>query len=182
MGATVVNNLYVNMLPLTKLLKTCMISVLFVFSGNAYANNVFEKPVITKELVLKANKDQVWSALTDHNELEKWWNKGVRLEPFVGGEFYEPWGDGQLATGKVAQLAPLKFIEFTWQEKTWNSFENTKCSFTLKEFSGKTVIYVEHSGWEIFKSEEKVKRLVKGFEQEWDSLLPKLKRHIESKE
>ena len=167
------------MIPRTSFMASITVILLTLGGCTTFADTATE-PVINKKLVLKASQEEVWSALTTHSELEKWWNKGVKLEPFVGGEFYEPWGDGQLATGKVLKLSPLKSIEFTWREKYWMAFENTQCLFIIENLSDKTVLHVEHSGWEVFKDEEKRIKLLKGFEQGWNALLPKLKKYIES--
>gem|GEM_PF-1524524 len=162
-----------------KLFKIYMVMALLFLSSVIHSDTIKKPIVIYKQLILSASKNKVWSALTENKELSKWWNKGVRLEPFFGGQFYEPWGEGQLATGKVLELKKMDSITFTWHEKYWKKYENTKCTFTLKELSGTTVLEVRHSGWEIFKDSEKRARLVKGFRKGWDDLLPKLKKHIE---
>lgn len=155
-----------------------IVLLLYLFSSISSADSSL-KPVIYKKVILSGGVDLVWSALTDHHELEKWWNKGVKLEPVVGGQFYEPWGNGQLATGVVLKLNPLKSIEFSWREKYWQKTKKTICEFTLEEASDKTTLYVRHSGWELFKNETRRQQLIKGFDQGWNSLLSKLKRHIE---
>lgn len=135
--------------------------------------------LILKSIVIKTTKKRLWSALTQEEELNHWWNKGVKLEPSIGGEFYEPWGDGQLATGKVIHVKILEEIEFTWQEKYWNLSEETICHFSLKEADGKTILEVKHSGWDTFKDPEYREKLIEGFKSGWDFLLPKLKKYIE---
>lgn len=167
------------MLLLIKLSKAFAAITLLVLSSVTYVHAVEKPIVIYKRLSLSSSKDGVWSALTEHKELSIWWNKGVQLEPFVGGKFYEPWGEGQLATGKVLKLKKLNSITFTWQEKNWKTFEHTQCTFTLKKLEGATILEVRHSGWETFKNAQKRARIVKAFSQGWDSLLPKLKKYIE---
>jgi len=106
------------MVDLMKSPQFYIVLLLYLFSSISSADSSL-KPVIYKKVILSGGVDLVWSALTDHHELEKWWNKGVKLEPVVGGQFYEPWGNGQLATGVVLKLNPLKSIEFSWREKYW---------------------------------------------------------------
>jgi uncharacterized protein YndB with AHSA1/START domain len=145
------------------------------------SNTVFgTEELIHKQIVLQTKKEKVWSALTDQNELGKWWNKGVKLDPYIGGQFYEPWGEGQLATGKVIDLKLHKFIKFTWKEKYWNPSENTVCTFFLEEAKEGTVLKVYHSGWESIKDLDRRKELVKGFNKGWDHLLPKLVKDIQN--
>ncbi len=167
------------MLLFIKLSKTYAVVTLLFLSSAIYADEKKKHIVIYEQLILSASKGKVWSTLTEHKELSRWWNKGVRLEPFVGGQFYEPWGEGQLATGKVLKLKKMDSITFTWQEKSWKAYENTQCTFNLKKLSGTTLLEVKHSGWETFKDVKKRARLVKGFKKGWGALLPKLKKYIE---
>ncbi len=155
-------------------------SIMLLILGSLSFAGVKNEEVIYKKLILKASKEQIWSTLTDQNELGKWWNKGVRLEPYVGGQFYEPWGEGQLATGKVVDLKFQKFIKFTWKEKYWNSSESTVCTFFLEKVEKGTVLKIHHSGWESIKELSKRKKLIEGFQKGWDLLLPKLKKYVES--
>ena len=157
------------------------IVMLLLTSTNSTIASSLKGSVIQKKLILKVSKKKVWAALTRSNELDKWWHKGVILEPSIGGGFYEPWGVRQLATGTVLMLKPLQFIEFTWREKSWNILEKTKCSFTIKELAGTTTLYIEHSGWEIFKDKKKREELIKGFNKGWDALLPRLEKYMTSK-
>lgn len=136
--------------------------------------------VINKSLSISANKERVWSVLTDEAELARWWNKGVKLEPFVDGEFYEPWGNDQLATGKVLFVEPVENIRFTWKEKTWSDDQQTVCEFSISEEEGVTTLLVKHSGWEVFQNSKD--QMMDGFSQGWDFLLPKLKNYIESEQ
>lgn len=136
--------------------------------------------VIHKSLIIHAPKSLVWSALTTESGLNKWWGKGVKLEPFVGGEFYEPWGDGQLATGTVLRVEPQEFVEFSWQEKYWNPPENTVCIFSLEQTQEFTTLTVKHRGWESFQDPEVRAQLIEGFHNGWDFLLPKLQKYVES--
>ena len=162
--------------PKIKLFNLSLV-VLLVLSSIAFSQ-IDQESVISKKLILKAKKEKVWSALTDKNALSKWWHQGVVLEPYIGGKFYEPWGDNQLATGEVKNIRITEYIEFTWKEKYWASSESTICRFTLKEVNNITTLDIKHSGWETFKDEENRKKLIQGFHKGWDLLLPKLKRYL----
>jgi uncharacterized protein YndB with AHSA1/START domain len=145
---------------------------------NCFAGPKQPDPVsIYKSIQLNAKKEQVWSALTSAPELGQWWNKGVRLDPRVDGDFYEPWGQGQLATGKVLDVVPGIKIKFTWQEKTWAIDQSTICVFEIIEEDRRVVLRVTHSGWDVFGSTKL--QMMEGFGKGWDFLLPKLKSYLE---
>ncbi len=137
-----------------------------------------EKPVVAKTMTSRVERSELWETLTNKKNLSEWWNKGVRLEPDMGGAFYEPWGKDQLATGKVVDIDIDTMIKFTWREKTWNSSIYTVCEFQLVEGVEETTLKVVHSGWEKFPKESQ-KQLIEGFGKGWDSLLAKLKVYLE---
>lgn len=162
---------------------TLFIFTLFIFTLISLSNtSVASEPtelIIQKSLNINLSKEQVWSALTNETELAKWWNQDVRLEPYVGGEFYEPWGDNQLATGTVLSVTPLETIKFTWKEKSWKAVEETICEFSIEENNGTTTLKIRHFGWETFPTATQ-KQMVDGFNSGWDSLLLKFKSYIDS--
>ncbi len=166
------------MLKSLNLAKIYLLIVLLFISFNT-ETSVSKEIFILKSITLQASQEQVWSALTNEGDLSQWWNQGVKLEPYLGGLFYEPWGNNQLATGTVKNLALLNFIEFTWREKYWQTSEVTLCRFSLKEVNGSTLLQVKHSGWNTFKSSDDRKKMIKGFESGWDFLLPKLKKFLD---
>jgi hypothetical protein len=76
---------------------------------------------IEKEIDINTSPMKVWEALSNPMLLAKWWQEGMKLEPKVGGEFYEPWkdanGSAQLATGIVEAVIPQKYLQFSWISK-----------------------------------------------------------------
>jgi uncharacterized protein YndB with AHSA1/START domain len=159
-------------------LSSFLILMLFV-SSCITDSNLKNENVIYKKIYLKAKKEKVWSALTDERELAKWWNKGVKLQPYRNGQFYEPWGEGQLATGSVINLKLQEFITFTWKEKYWSPSESSVCTFSIEEHKEGTMLKIHHSGWESISDLNKRKKLIEGFNQGWDVLLPKLVKYIQ---
>lgn len=144
------------------------------------ASNKGLKNSFSKEVIIKAKPSVVWSMLTSEKHLGQWWNKGVRLEPFVGGDFYEPWGKGQLATGKVIKLVHAESITFTWKEKNWKAGQETLCTFYIKERNGRTFLRVQHSGWSSFSDLKERQQVMNGFKKGWDYFLGKLKNYTDS--
>ena len=158
-------------------IKIILLSMLF--SLNAVCS---DENVIVKSLTLKAKQSDVWRALTTAEELGKWWGPGVRLEAVKGGDFYEPWGNDQLATGKVESVRNGSYIKFTWQEKTWQPSQITVCEFTLTHAEGATTLNIRHSGWETFTDVEARRRVIEGFKVGWDRVvLSKLKKYFEDR-
>lgn len=156
-------------------LKGLCVFFLFPISYPSLAKNP-DTFVIEKSIGFHGTGGAIWSALTEESELALWWNEGVRLEPKVGGAFYEPWGNGQLATGKVLEVVPNRRIRFTWQEKTWRPNQKTVCEFSIEIEKDQSVLKVSHSGWEVFS--ETRQAMMSGFSRGWDQILPKLHEYL----
>ncbi len=136
---------------------------------------------IEKEIDVNTSPMKVWEALSNPMLLAKWWQEGMKLEPKVGGEFYEPWkdanGSAQLATGIVEAVIPQKYLQFSWVEKPWEANQKTVCSFELTEIQSMTRLSLIHSGWDRFPA-ERAATLKNGFEAGWDAILNNLKNFL----
>src|SRR5581483_10377359 len=53
-----------------------------------------EARTVRKEARIKAPASAVWKALTDADELVKWFPTGARVKPGVGGGIWLSWGPG----------------------------------------------------------------------------------------
>ena len=71
---------------------------------------------ITREVVLEAPREEVWSALTDPDRLREWFASDVELEPVPGGEGVFRWGDGEERHAVVEEVEPERRFAFTWEE------------------------------------------------------------------
>ena len=161
-----IKNLFMSILFKKNLMVQMLVSLCLSLISCSSVTKEVKSLVIEKTVSLSGDKEQVWSALTDEVELSQWWGKKVRLDPKVNGEFYEPWGDGQLATGVVLSVTPQKTIKFTWREKTWSSGQQTVCEFSIEKSSSGTLLKIKHSGWEIFGDSKN--QMVEGFNRGWD--------------
>ena len=155
--------------------KFILLGLMLVTLGCQSGRKMSDTVSIEKSVVLNSSKEKVWKALTDEKELGQWWNKGVRLEPRLDGDFYEPWGKGNLATGKVIEVENQKMIQFTWREKAWKANQETICQFSLEEKDNKTHFTVTHSGWEQFENQ---KQLIESFEMGWSGIFKLLEKHL----
>lgn len=60
----------------------------------AGAGGSAEGRVLVKEIAIRATADAVWRALTDGEELRRWFPADARVEPGVGGKVWVSWGQG----------------------------------------------------------------------------------------
>jgi uncharacterized protein YndB with AHSA1/START domain len=105
---------------------------------------------IEKDVILEADADRVWKALTNKDELSRWMMMPTNFNPKVGAKFYfqanpnEEWTDK--VTGKVKELDKNKKLSFTWNSDQLRN--ETLVTFTLSEKENKTELKLIHSGWE----------------------------------
>jgi uncharacterized protein YndB with AHSA1/START domain len=70
--------------------------------------------MIRKEIVLPATREEVWSALTDPEELERWFANEVELELRPGGGASFRWGNGESRSATVREVEPEERLSFRW--------------------------------------------------------------------
>ena len=70
--------------------------------------------MIRKEIVLPADREEVWAALTDPRRLEDWFANDVELDLRPGGEARFSWGNGESRTAIVTEVEPEERLAFEW--------------------------------------------------------------------
>jgi uncharacterized protein YndB with AHSA1/START domain len=73
--------------------------------------------VIRKEIVLPATREEVWSALTDPEELERWFANDVELDLRPGGGASFRWGNGEERHATVREVDPGERLAFEWDDE-----------------------------------------------------------------
>ncbi|MBC7263172.1 MAG: DUF5107 domain-containing protein [Chloroflexi bacterium] len=136
--------------------------------------------VIHESVEIHASPACVWEALTREEQLRCWWGEGVRLEPWVGGAFVEPWQreDGTLVitSGRVVEFVPARCLTLTWADEGWPG--ETWVAFHLVGIPEGTRLTVRHGGWEAFQADEGT-TLRETHRQGWRELLGLLTRWLE---
>jgi uncharacterized protein YndB with AHSA1/START domain len=71
---------------------------------------------VTREVVLESPVEEVWTALTDAEQLEQWFANEVELELVPGGEGVFRWHDGEERHAVVEEVDPERLFAFTWDD------------------------------------------------------------------
>ena len=106
----------------------------------------------TIERTYNAPIEKVWNALTDKDQMKKWYFDLPAFEPVIGFEF-QFYGQGHkgeqyLHLCKVTQVVPGKKISYTW---TYDKYEGvSEVSFELFAEGDKTRLKLTHEGLETF--------------------------------
>jgi len=72
---------------------------------------------VTREVVLEAPVEEVWSALTDPEQLEEWFANDVELDPREGGEGVFRWDDGEERRATVVEAEPGERLVLDWDDE-----------------------------------------------------------------
>lgn len=140
-----------------------------------------EKLQVRKEVVIETSPDKVFKALTDENELSKWFPDNAVFEPRQGGKIrftFHPsekeHPDEVNVDGKVVEIIPDKKLVYTWEPHPKNDFPPTTVTWTLEEIEPqKTKVTLVHVG---FASKDKETEFHKT-DAGWSHFLPRLAKH-----
>jgi uncharacterized protein YndB with AHSA1/START domain len=98
---------------------------------------------VTREVVLEAQVEEVWAALTDPERLEEWFANDVELDLERGGDGVFCWDDGEERHAIVEEVVPERRFTFTWDDEG-------RVEIELEEIDGGTRVLVTETagaGW-----------------------------------
>jgi uncharacterized protein YndB with AHSA1/START domain len=90
---------------------------------------------IERDVVLPADPDAVWEALTDAERLEEWFANEVELDPTPGGTGVFRWDDGEERHAVVREAEPGVRLVLDWDDNGFVVLE-------LEEVEGGTRLHV----------------------------------------
>jgi uncharacterized protein YndB with AHSA1/START domain len=134
------------------------------------------------EKIYNAPVEKVWKALTDKDEMKKWYFDLAEFRPEVGFEFSFTAGSDEkryLHLCRVTEVQKNKKLTYSWR---YDGFEgNSYVTWELYDENGKTKVKLIHSGLDTFPAETNPDLARKNFEQGWNEILGKsLKEFLES--
>lgn len=98
---------------------------------------------VTREVVLDADVQDVWRALTDEGELSAWFGARVRLDPTLGGRgAFIDRGDGTSRMALVEAVDHERCFSFRWWPEHEADGTASTVTFTLEESSEGTRLTV----------------------------------------
>ncbi|HEY4281587.1 MAG TPA: SRPBCC domain-containing protein [Chthoniobacterales bacterium] len=121
---------------------------------------------------------RVWAALTDVDEMRRWYFDLKDFKPQVGFEFefvVEHEGNTYHHLCKVTEAIPEKRIAYTWRYK--DEPGNSLVTFELSADGNQTKLRLTHEGLETFPPTAAYAR--KNFEAGWTGLTTELQKYLE---
>lgn len=127
-------------------------------------------PIIIEQLI-NAPREKVWGAISDRNEMKKWYFDPAKFEPVVGFEFQFNGGTEEkqyLHLCTITEAVKGKKLSHSWR---YDGYEgDSQVTFELFEEGNKTNVKLTHSGLETFPaSNPDFAR--KNFEEGWRAII-----------
>jgi uncharacterized protein YndB with AHSA1/START domain len=69
---------------------------------------------VTRELVLPADPDEVWDAVTNEDRLEEWFANEVELDVTPGGDGVFRWESGEVKRAVVERVEDGRLLTMRW--------------------------------------------------------------------
>lgn len=98
---------------------------------------------VVKEVFIQAPTDVVWRALTEADELTRWFPVEARVTPGVGGSIWISWGEGASGEAPITAWEPNR--HFQWTEH--RGPVKIAIDFHLETRDGGTVVRLVQSGF-----------------------------------
>jgi len=104
---------------------------------------------------IRAPTDAVWRALTDANELAKWFVEKARIEPREGGRYWREWDQGMAGEARIDAFEPERRLRLSnppagsGADTVWQLTDEADLmieEFILEDHGEMTVLRVVQSG------------------------------------
>ena len=153
---------------------------------------------IETEVTIDAPPERVWKALTDANELTRWFPFEADVEPGEGGKILLSWGADMEGSSRIRVWEPGRHLQTSWMEPTERMLETGKdapagstaeraaggewpgdkliVDYFLEALGGKTVLRLVHSG---FSADAKWDNEFDSHRRGWNFELRSLRHYLE---
>jgi uncharacterized protein YndB with AHSA1/START domain len=127
---------------------------------------------ITKHI--ETAPERVFRALTDADDLGRWFTSNAESDPRTGGEYvlrfeFEDESRNHTYAGRYEQVTPNERVRYPWN----GQFGETTVEFVLRSRGGGTELTLVHSGWTEGAEEARQRH-----EQGWGFFLENLERYL----
>lgn len=127
---------------------------------------------IEKEVVIKADVETVWKALTDAEELRRWFGLDARVQPGAGGSVWITWSGPE-----AGWEAPIEVWDAPHHLRTLESAgSKVTVDYFIEARGGETVLRLVHSG---FSGDMWDDEMLDTLDSGWGAFLATLQHYLE---
>jgi len=105
------------------------------------------------EVIIEADPDEVWQALTDAKVLTRWFPLGAEVSPGAGGHIRLSWGKDFDYLCPITAWEPGRHLRFSWMDPLYTpeggeeQRRGVAVDWTIEGRGGRTVLRLVHSGF-----------------------------------
>jgi uncharacterized protein YndB with AHSA1/START domain len=136
---------------------------------------------IVKEILIKGSSAQIWKAITNKDEMKKWYFDLQEFRAELGFRF-EFWGETEhgkkyLHLCQITEVIPNEKLSYSW---SYDGYVGASLvTFEIIPHGAETLVRLTHLGLETFPSENKDFRK-ENFNGGWEAIIrDSLKNHVE---
>jgi uncharacterized protein YndB with AHSA1/START domain len=128
---------------------------------------------IERQMTFPAPRDDVWAAITEPEQIGKWFGTEAKLDLRPGGEGVLRWDEIEVRV-TVEEVSPPSRFSYRWEpSNTPSGGPTTLVEFELEEIEGGTRLSLVESGFAALKPESR-----KENEFGWDEELGHLRAYV----
>jgi len=133
---------------------------------------------VKQTVVIKSPQEVVFRALTNADELIRWFPTRVESDPRPGGKFKFAWefanaSENGSQAGEYVEVVPNSMLSYTWQADTIP----TLVSIQLSEANGETTLDLDHASLQEGADGDKLHEM---HANQWGFFLMNLKGYLEA--
>jgi uncharacterized protein YndB with AHSA1/START domain len=125
---------------------------------------------VTREEIVKTSPEALWAALTEADQVARWFGDTAEIDLRVGGTVRFGWPAGEVSKGVVTAVEPGKTFAFSWD--VFGSIADpgsfTHVEFRLHPVEGGTAVRVLETGLETLHASGVAPDLEELFEEHID--------------
>jgi uncharacterized protein YndB with AHSA1/START domain len=125
---------------------------------------------VDKSITVKATPEEVWRALTEAEELKRWFPLDARSSPGVGGKIWISWGGEVQGESEITIWEPNRHLQLA------EGPTKTAVDYYIEARGGETVIRLVHSG---FSDSEDWNDEFETIDSGWRTFLFQLRHYLE---
>jgi uncharacterized protein YndB with AHSA1/START domain len=138
-----------------------------------------EAIAVKRSIVINADRERIWQALTDAAQVSKWFDSSMTWEFKLGiGEPITYWMNGEvLGKGRIVTVDSPERFAFNWTPEPGNPAE-TLVTFTLERVAEGTRVTVVEAGFEVLPADRQQPRVEENSDG-WRQVLDHLVTYLE---
>lgn len=134
--------------------------------------------VVRKELTIAAPRERVWRALTEADELLRWFpDRSAEVDLRPGGTFRLEWESNEGDTGVFEEIEPPSRLVFRWWQV--GTEHRLRVEITLEEVPAGTRLVLIERGFRAF-AEDRRSEIWSGNDDGWSKELDELRAYLEA--